>query len=299
MAKLGVLIIHGIGNPQPDYADTFIKKVTAELTEDGKFAKADIVWEAVYWSDVLATKENQYFESLKNAGSVDYLSLRKFIITYLADAVSYHSGNNSYNAYNAIHNKVKEGIIRLCKKLKNPDAPLVMLGHSLGSVILSNYIWDGQSRRQASVVRRQGELGEDTLNQSEGRFYSGQGRHKASGVRRQRDLKSLTGIITFGSNIPLFAFAHDPIEAITFPDPDLPENLKKMASWVNIYDPDDVLGYPLKLLSPSYAKAVTEDVKMEIGNLLLSWTPLIHSYYWSDKKFIKYVGEYLGRRLVG
>jgi hypothetical protein len=37
------------------------------------------------------------------------------------------------------------------------------------------------------------------------------------------------------------------------------------AKWYNFYDPDDVLGYPLKTINADYKKAVTKDIPTNVG----------------------------------
>lgn len=37
------------------------------------------------------------------------------------------------------------------------------------------------------------------------------------------------------------------------------------AKWFNFYDPDDVLGYPLKTINADYKKAVAKDIPINVG----------------------------------
>ena len=64
-------------------------------------------------------------------------------------------------------------------------------------------------------------------------------------------------------------------------------SIKKASRWRNYYDPDDILAYPLKPLSPAYAKAVHEDVPINVGGVFTSWNPASHSQYWTDNSFTK------------
>ena len=54
--------------------------------------------------------------------------------------------------------------------------------------------------------------------------------------------------------------------------------------WLNFFDADDVLGWPLRPLSSAYAQMVT-DVEVNassgfVSDLLYAWNPLSHSQYW-------------------
>ena len=63
--------------------------------------------------------------------------------------------------------------------------------------------------------------------------------------------------------------------------------LRKKAKWLNLFDADDVLGWPLKQLSLSYSDAVSEDIEVSVGNILTSWNPANHAAYWTDDTVIK------------
>lgn len=52
--------------------------------------------------------------------------------------------------------------------------------------------------------------------------------------------------VTTGCNIPLFVAAHKTMNI----KPIQPPNGSPTFKWLNIYDPDDVLGWPLQPLSP-------------------------------------------------
>src|SRR5207245_7973408 len=122
----------------------------------------------------------------------------------------------------------------------------VLIAHSLGSVIMSNYIWDEQT---------------------------GKGLGSIPFAR----METLTSLVTFGSTIPLSTLALDDVLSITFPPPTLPGHLRGYAQWLNFFDADDALGYPLKPLSASYDHAVSADLEINVGNLYTAWTTIAHT----------------------
>ncbi len=86
-----------------------------------------------------------------------------------------------------------------------------------------------------------------------------------------------------GCNIPIFVggFPKAKIKAVA-------TGSKGYAfRWGHYYDPDDVLGWPLKTLSPSYRKAVSRDHAINVGSFLTSWNPLSHLGYWTDSDIIR------------
>ena len=106
-------------------------------------------------------------------------------------------------------------------------------------------------------------------------------------------MKWLTGFITFGCNIPLFTFAYKDPEPIEFPPSSLPDQFKQKSRWYNYYDPDDILGYPLKQISAKYRATVIRDISINVGGLFGGWNPASHTEYWTDNDFTKPVAKYL------
>ena len=97
--------------------------------------------------------------------------------------------------------------------------------------------------------------------------------------------------ITLGSPIALYSLRYG---IDNFTKPVRPEN------WVNIYYPQDIIGFPLKNLNPAYREVITEDIclnprggvnifKMVVRSFV-SILPLfnikVHSYYFDDKRVI-------------
>ncbi|MCH7957406.1 MAG: hypothetical protein IIB63_07635, partial [Proteobacteria bacterium] len=105
----------------------------------------------------------------------------------------------------------------------------------------------------------------------------------------------LAGMITFGCNIPLFTFAYTKVVPIQFPAPDLPDpgDVRDKAKWLNYFDPDDVLGYPLKSINAAYDAVVDEDIAINVGGLLSNWNFLSHTKYWTDNDFTKPAAEFI------
>ena len=72
--------------------------------------------------------------------------------------------------------------------------------------------------------------------------------------------------------------------------------------WINVYDPDDALGWPLQPLSPDYA-ALVQDRVINAGQgmvnwILKRWNPASHSAYWADGQLLGVLGEILKAQLA-
>ncbi len=257
--KLGVMVIHGMGDIKMDYADQLIARLSKQL---GKRAE-QVEFTPCYWSPILQKYQDKTWERLLQGGRMDAKRLRKFIVSSLGDPAGYLAGyfKDGFSAYDDIHEHVRSSLASLEARLQpHSPAPLMVLAHSLGSIIISNYIWDEQM---------------------------GNGIGKTPFERTE----TLTSFITYGSNIPLFLPPRDQIVCIRFPSRDLPEAYAKAAQWINIYDPDDVLGYPLNTIWTQRNGTVIKDVLINAGLLPFSETPLSHTYYHGDGDFQKIVVE--------
>lgn len=259
--KLGVLVIHGIGDQKEDFADGLIREVASRLD-----ARADqVFWKPVWWAPIAKLEEARLIDRLSQGSDLDYRRLRRFVVHILGDAVAYQRvpGENAEAAlYVRIHALITEKLRALRDAMPGTGAqtpPLMVVAHSLGGHIMSNYIWD----QQHPAEQRAADLGDPFMR-----------------------TETLAGMFTFGCNIPLFALALPTMVPIRFPGNQLTEGQKAAAQWLNLYDPDDVLGFPLAPLSDSYAKIVT-DRAVNVGGVLTMWNPLSHNAYWTDNDVTK------------
>ena len=256
MAAVAFAVIHGMGAQDATFADAFLRAVRSRVEARGVPRDALEVT-SIWWGDLFQRDEDDLWRRMTQAHRLDWGWLRKFVMGVLADAVAYRRPNpGQYDHYQAIHQRVYERLADLSVRT-GPTTPLVVAAHSLGSVIFSDHVWDEQRRRGP---------GRDPLTRCQ----------------------TLAGLITFGSNIPLFTLGLEQVKPITFPPPGsaLSAPVRAAARWMNYFDPDDVLGYPLREISSAYAATVHEDVSLGVGSLLAGWTPLSHTAYWNDAGFV-------------
>lgn len=270
-------MVHGIGDQNSDFAEELIAQVSARLHAD-----ADAVfWQPVWWAPVLSGKQVTLLENLARGGDLDWMDLRRFVVSAFGDAVAYQRvfEGARHSTYDAIHVEVAKALHALHTRLRRgfpdsePPAPLVVVAHSLGCHIMSNHIWDLQHKIREPEADNAFERAE-----------------------------TLAGMVTFGCNIPLFTLAYDEPKPIAFPAADLPRHfpsgtnageLAAATRWLNLYDSDDVLGFPLKPLSSEYTAVVSEDREVNSGGLFDSWTPLSHTNYWGDREVTHPIADLL------
>lgn len=266
--QLGVLIIHGIGSQTPAYANQFIKDLQEKIRLYDK--NPDVVkMMPTTWATEIQPDEEELWRNVSKGEPLNFGKLRKFLISYVGDSVAYAGTPNKSNGlYHKIHRNIHETIEKLYIDLSKQDKPMIIIAHSFGTQIISDYIWD----RQKAIRENTGDFLADNPFES---------------------MQTLVGLFTFGSCIPFFTLGYHPLQAIEFPIPQLPEEWKSKARWFNFYDVDDVLGYPLKDLSESYNRSVHADIEVNVGNWLQSWNPLCHFGYWRDDDCLNSIAEFI------
>lgn len=269
--KLAILVVHGMGTQKDEhFADDMIDEVNQKVKDIGSDPN-DIAWRPGFWASVTQPHENKLWDALSKGGNLDCTKIRKFVINNLGDAVAYQrEPGSSSDVYQQIHAVIHGHLVELRHIAGDKDVPLIVMGHSLGSYIMSNYIWDQNQNTQAAI----------------------------SGTTPFERMETLAGFITFGSNIALFSLALPTYEGIRFPPDTLAEPLRSAAQWNNYYDPEDVLGYPIKPLCPDYQNnPQIEDHLIEVGNIFTSWNLLSHEGYWTDDDFTEPVGDQIAHLL--
>lgn len=267
--ELAVLVIHGMGSQENDhFADDMIDEMKERLSDLDKDPDT-VVFQPIYWADIVEPRQKAYLDNAQNNNDLDYIDLRRFMISALGDASAYQKleDTNTNTTYEKIHTCIDETLKSLYEDtLSSTSVPVIIMAHSLGGHIMSNYIWDMQKADPADVSDFQ-------------------------------KLETLCGLLTFGCNIPLFTFSYDNITPITFPPTNLPADLKAKAKWLNYYDPDDILAYPLRSINEPYSQTVSEDIAINVGGLFSMWNPLSHLKYWTDNDFTKPAAKYLAKFL--
>ena len=264
--KVAVLIIHGMGSQKSAFAEPTIDEISRKIARKGK-DPAKVIWKPVFWADITEQRQSKFMRDIvqHKDNNIDFIKLRRFVITAMGDAAAYQSiRGKKTSTYTEIHKLVKASVKDLFNDgLEKQPCPLIVMAHSLGGHIMSNYIWDIQQRP----------------NQRLSEF---------------ENMEYLAGMITFGCNIPLFTFSHSDLEPFSFPGDKLSAAEKSKAKWLNFYDADDVLGYPLRQLSNSY-KRLVKDNHINSGGLLTSWNPLSHNGYWTDNDMTRPTAELIAK----
>lgn len=281
--KVAIAVVHGIGAGDPDYNSgkasqpEFIR--TLQTTLINRFSKLGVsldeyhrrfVMEPVYWATVLEGNQEHLWHRFSQQSPMHWDSLRQFMISFISDAIAYQISPRGRHSYHAIHRFFAHTLNQLATKA-GENAPLCVIGHSLGSIISYNYLLDLQA-----------EFGNN--EKAESLFRDAVLRQVGSTPLERGDTLSL--YYTLGSPLALWTLRdRDGGEPIQFPAPALATQhpqLNPLAEWVNIYDSDDVIAYPLKPINSIFQKRVKEDLLVNSGEIWENWNPLSHNGYWKD-----------------
>jgi hypothetical protein len=174
---------------------------------------------------------------------------------------------NDRSVYFIIQERISEALLDI--KNNTPyDSPLILIGHSLGCVMLLNYIHDSQKTAEEK---------------------------KKIDWDFKAETKNLAGLVMCGSPFALWTLRKEGFgKAIRFPGDHIKGDLKEVSRWLNFYDKDDVLGFPVKNINDSYKNIEQlSDIQVEVDDPVLGWSPMSHEDYFQTIKVIKKISELL------
>lgn len=270
--KLAVIVIHGLGSQKENFADDFIRLLANQYAAVSgvKDALEHLAVKPVYWAQVLEENENRFKYKL-TPYFLRYNALRDIVIRYLADAVAYQPLETNNQMYRDVHSKISDALHDLAAEAGD-NAPLGVISHSLGTVIASNYFYDRQfSAGWQPVIRNP----QSPLERGD----------------------TLTSFYSVGTTLPLWSMRYRDFDMPIRVPSDVMRASEPYISgeWINFYDPDDILGYPLRCIDDAYASAVQEDIPVNVGGWLRNWNPLCHGGYLADRQVVARIAQGLHR----
>ncbi|GLP96753.1 hypothetical protein [Paraferrimonas sedimenticola] len=254
MKQIAILTLHGMGNQTRDYS----KDLEHALAERLGLAWEQVYFHPIYYADLLQGPQQTLWEAMKAepTNRLDFEALRQFLLYSLGDAASLeYSAHRNRGQYDAVQQRISQSLLAAYDALGGEAKPVIVVAHSLGCQVFSNYCWD--LTHDEALCKAVGVLDD-----------------KACEFVR---LRSLASMVTLGCNIPLFVSGLERRECFTRPN--------EAMRWLNLYDPDDVLGWPVRQLGPSFKWV--EDYPTHVGGVTNGWSPLSHMAYWQDRDVIQ------------
>lgn len=282
MAEVALITVHGMGETPPTYADALMERVRGQLG-----AVADkVVMRSVYYQKILQDNQLIVWDRTRKGSAVRYPDLRKFVLFGFGDAAGLENRKEiPGSVYELAQGEIAKTL--LSAHAIRPSMPVVFVAQSLGGQVLSSYIYDAQKAQAGRPVAA------GIWRNIDAWAASALGRALTASEKTFLAAGTCAGLVTTGCNIPIFVAAHKEMHIIPIAPP------TSLFKWINFYDPDDILGWPLQPLSAGY-RSLVEDRAINAGGgvaglLLRSWNPLAHNNYWSDETVIAAIAAMLRR----
>lgn len=302
--KYALLCMHGMGNLtkevfQPEIAK--LKQNLAERLPATDFSEIYIPASGIFYSDITQQQEDDVWEAMTTQGGLNtglirrstINHIRRFMISGFSDATAFtgFNGSSIKQQYTDVQQRIYAALTDVYSTCG--EVPIVVISQSLGCQILSSYIWDAQ------LYWRNTKLNANLPIDSRSIWKN----HLPSNNDSFLCFQSLKTWFTTGCNIPIFVSGFNNVRAVHN------RQYGYNFDWLNYFDYDDVLGYPLAPLDvlfdsndstghgQSYADAVT-DIQVNandgfFGAITSSWNPMSHTQYWGDKTVLNALASVL------
>jgi hypothetical protein len=247
MAKVAILTIHGIGQQKPHYAQNFHIALLDKIKKE-KIVTDDVKCFELEWQHLIEPRE-QFLAS--RLDDVKWKITRNFVLTFIGDAVSYAKDSSFYkNIHSEINEKLKE-----INNWLGEGGQLYILAHSLGTVIIFDYIYNIQhSGTNGNKIFKATSEGVDIINK-------------------------LQVLFTFGS--PLYIYSLQKYMG------GKPIQIK---NWINVYSKFDIIGYPVKKINDDYKNSnYITDKSIICGGVFTFWNPSSHITYFDSNKVLSII----------
>jgi len=273
MPKVALLALHGMGTQTAGYADDLARRLRQRMGDN--FSAVHFV--EILYQDILQPNQQRVWGLVRPG--LRWPVLRNFVLSGLGDAAGFEDAKEARDSvYALIQIKIAQALLS-AYRTAGDTVPIVILARSLGCHVLSCYLWDAQHYRPAPDNPVKAGIWAD-LSHYEAAL-AGEGNSLTADEIAFLRGDCIRRLLTTGCNIPIFVAAHAAKDIVPFDRP------TSDFEWHNYYDTDDVLGWPLAPMSPSYGDLVVDHKVGLRGSklrqwFLESWNPLSHRLYWED-----------------
>jgi hypothetical protein len=284
-----VFFIHGIGESfsEDDYnvlwnaiAQAYSRKNQVSLEVfNNQFKRVNINWQVITSAaqltlfDATFPQLNISEKKLPFRGIMrPILSLRKFITFFLGDVAAYVSEND---------NNIRRTVWQQMEPHISQDSCYSIIAHSLGSVIMFDYLFNLFEDNNLFLPESEGSESQSETNSN-----------------NQKLRINFRNLFTLGSPIGLFMLRKGDLwkneskfNSIKNPVQNDPEN-GIQRTWLNFYDEQDVIAYPLENLfnlNPTSNKGAIKDVLVNTGWFAVD----SHTRYWQNEQVAREISQVL------
>lgn len=281
-----LLTLHGMGETDDGYAKPLLDALRRTL---GGAAFARVTPYVVDYQALLQPNQRAVWREMDP--HVHYDDLRRFLLFGFSDAAGLENRKEwPGSVYELAQRRIADQMLQARSDL-GTGAGIVCIAQSLGGQVFSSFLWDARKALDAMT------LGAGHNFPLAGTFRQQAIQNAGWGLAEVKWLagERLFALHTTGCNIPIFVAAHQAmnIRAIERPN--------DRFRWLNHYDPDDVLGWPLQPLQGGY-ETLVRDRRINSGRgfvdwALKSWNPLCHTAYWTDGDVVRPLADDLSKLL--
>ncbi len=259
MTRQAVVFIHGVGEQEKGYSSTCERAIKKQLGKEAKALqcpKPTVEFREIFWANIVSTPQRKLLGQVNKTRSLEWAKLRRLFVSVVGDAIVYRKSDSGEGCYKEIHKRLEEKISSIRKKSSDDDKiEFTFVAHSLGSVILSNYLYDTAKKAENDNTQK----------------------------------LTATNLFTLGSPLALWLLVCGDLDSAKEPI----KVAAKHGVWINILDDDDILAYPLRDINDEYKGAVDMDYVTNIGQWLSMWNPGSHFGYWGDGNVVKPIARKL------
>lgn len=322
-SRVAVAILHGAGiHTKTEVLDNMqqmetLLKAEFDRLSPGTESNSALAFELIYWDEESRLQERQNAlqrimreSGIKFGGWLTNLlsprGVRGYVFDRIADVVGYQSRPDNADpqtssadcedTYCLIHRVVAQGLHELAQAA-GESAPLFIVAHSLGTIISSNYIYDLQKDYMPPTADC---TPEENQERPEDQRYTPRIFGDEMGQTPLERGETLTCFFTMGSPLALWSLQYETFDRpICVPARQLRQYHENVTGgWVNFYDQDDIIAYPLQPLYAHYLprkdpRQIVRDQQVDVGSFPLDRTPFSHSGYWTDSDVIEPIARAL------
>jgi hypothetical protein len=154
--KYALLCMHGMGDLEnKEKFKPYVHKVKQGLSERmpaNDLSKVYIPEYGIFYSNITQGEEDKVWDNMQSDGGLDtgwirrntINNLRRFVLYGFADATAFSGFDSSVEKqpYTLAQDVIRTALTDVYKNCG--IVPIVLLSHSLGCQIISNYLWDAQ-----------------------------------------------------------------------------------------------------------------------------------------------------------
>ena len=155
MTIQSVIFIHGIGEQLPGYSRKCERRIDEATLErvrrrDSSLSGLGIVYREVYWAHHTSKAQASLCNRVNRNHDLDMVKLRKFMVSFAGDAIAYQRSQTGQPVYDALHEEIHNEIAAVRSEFDGETFEFTFVAHSLGSVVLSNYLYDNRDNFKAT-----------------------------------------------------------------------------------------------------------------------------------------------------